>query len=180
MPQFLTEGKTYIKPKNKDTQNPSNYRPITCLPTMYKIITAIITRKIDKQLTTHDILTEEQKGCRKKSRGCKEQLIIDSVITKQAEKNQRNLKVCYIDYKKAFDSIPHTWLVKTLEIYKIDPVIINFLEKTMSTWRTRIHLRATQDQEITTEEICIKQEYSKEMHSVPYGSAYASIHSLTR
>lgn len=156
MPQFLTEGKTYIKPKNKDTQNPSNYRPITCLPTMYKIITAIITRKIDKHLTTHDILTEEQKGCRKKSRGCKEQLIIDSVITKQAEKNQRNLKVCYIDYKKAFDSIPHTWLVKTLEIYKIDPVIINFLEKTMSTWRTRIHLRATQGQEITTEEICIK------------------------
>ncbi|KAL1446706.1 hypothetical protein WDU94_005608 [Cyamophila willieti] len=122
---------------------------------MYKIITAIITRKIDRYLTTHEILTEEQKGCRKNSRGCKEQLIIDSVITKQAEKTQRNITLCYIDYKKAFDSIPHSWLLKTLEIYKIDPVIINFLTKTMEEWRTKIYLTPTKEQAIETDEIKI-------------------------
>lgn len=155
LPRFLTEGKTYVKPKNAETQNPSNYRPITCLPTLYKIITASITQKIDRHITEHELLTEEQKGCRKNSRGCKEQLIIDSVITKQCEKTQRNLKICYIDYKKAFDSIPHSWLLKTLEIYKVDPLITNFLKKTMESWRTRIHLTPTTGDTIITDEIQI-------------------------
>lgn len=34
MPQFLCNGITYLLPKNNDTQNPANYRPITCLPTI--------------------------------------------------------------------------------------------------------------------------------------------------
>jgi hypothetical protein len=141
-PDFLTEGKTYIKPKNEQTQNPANYRPITCLPTLYKIITSIIANKIETHLTQNNILTEEQKGCRKHSQGCKEQLIIDSVILKQAEKEKRNLTTCYIDYKKAFDSVPHSWLQKVLEIYKIDPIIQNLLKYLMTQWRTRIHLQA--------------------------------------
>lgn len=144
MPQFLTQGNTYIKPKNQETQNPANYRPITCLPTLYKIITAIITQKIDKHLTQHNILAEEQKGCRKNSKGCKEQVVIDSIVMKQTEKQQRNLITCYIDYKKAFDSIPHSWLLKILEIYKIDQHIQHFLSVTMQTWRTTIHLTTNQ------------------------------------
>lgn len=155
MPLFLTEGKTYIKPKNSETQNPSNYRPITCLPTMYKIITSIITQKIDRHNTENKILTEEQKGCRKNSRGCKEQIIIDSVISKQAEHTQRNLTTCFIDYKKAFDSIPHSWLIKVLDIYKTDPVLTTFLKTTMQSWRTRIYLTPTKKPTIQTEEIKI-------------------------
>ena len=157
-PSFLTEGITYIKPKCQQTQDPSNYRPITCLPTLYKIITAILTHKIDTHLQVHNILTEEQKGCRKKNQGCKEQLIIDSTVMKQAEKDQRNLFTCYIDYKKAFDSIPHTWLLHVLEIYKIPKTITQFLTYTMKTWRTSIHLTTDNpNTDIHTEEIKIKR-----------------------
>ena len=42
-PEWLTQGLTYLLPKNNNTKNPKNYRPITCLPTMYKILTSIIT-----------------------------------------------------------------------------------------------------------------------------------------
>ncbi|XP_072162643.1 uncharacterized protein [Bemisia tabaci] len=97
-PEFLTEGRTFIKPKDEDTKNPANYRPITCLPTIYKIITATLCRKIDRHLISNEVLTEEQKGCRKQSKGCKEQLIMDSVILKQTEKNRRNLNTTFIDY----------------------------------------------------------------------------------
>lgn len=153
-PEFLTEGRTYIKPKNQITQDPSNYRPITCLPTLYKIITSAITNKIDRHLTENNVLSEEQKGCRKGSQGCKEQLIIDSVIMKQVEKGQRNLTTCYVDYKKAFDSVPHTWLKKILQIYKIHPILQTFLASVMNNWRTRIHLR-TKDSYILTDIIKI-------------------------
>jgi hypothetical protein len=36
MPNFFKQGITYMKPKDSDTANPSKYRPITCLPTVYK------------------------------------------------------------------------------------------------------------------------------------------------
>jgi hypothetical protein len=41
-PEFLAHGITYLKPKDSDTKNPSKYRPITCLPTIYKIMTSCI------------------------------------------------------------------------------------------------------------------------------------------
>jgi hypothetical protein len=50
----------------------------------------------------------------KESFGCKEQLIIDTVIMEQARKNS------FIDSKKAYDSVPHSWLLKILNIYKIN------------------------------------------------------------
>ena len=31
-PEWLTLGKTYLLPKNDETRNPKNYRPIACLP----------------------------------------------------------------------------------------------------------------------------------------------------
>lgn len=152
----MTEGVTYIKPKNNETQNPANYRPITCLPTLYKIITAVICQKINQHLSQHNILTEEQKGCREQSQGCKEQLTIDAVVMGQAVKECRNLHVTYIDYKKAYDSIPHSWLKKVLQIYKIHPMLQNFLSQTMQSWRTSIHL-TTCNANIQTDTIPIKR-----------------------
>ena len=32
-----------------------------------------------------------------------------------------------IDYRKDFDSVPHTWILKVLQMYKISPTIIHFL-----------------------------------------------------
>jgi hypothetical protein len=54
-----------------------------------------------------NILNEEQKGCVKECFGSKEQLIIDTVIMEQARKNNRSIYTAFIDYKKAYDSVPH-------------------------------------------------------------------------
>jgi hypothetical protein len=91
MPNFLTQGITYLKPKDNDTINPSKYRPITCLPTIYKLLTSIISHKINTHISTNKIIAEEQKGCSKGSMGCKEQLIIDTEIHNQVKQKHRNL-----------------------------------------------------------------------------------------
>jgi hypothetical protein len=59
IPEFLTKGNAYLIPKDNDTSNRSKYRPITCLVTLYKFITAIITRKIYNHLHANNILTKE-------------------------------------------------------------------------------------------------------------------------
>lgn len=138
-PAFMTTGTTYLIPKTHPSQNnPSKYRPITCLPTIYKIMTGIIAEKIYEHLEDNNLIAEEQKGCRKQAQGCKEQLTIDQIITKHAKKHKKDLHVAYIDYQKAFDSVPHQWLNKVLSIYKIDTGICKFLEAVMGKWKTNL------------------------------------------
>jgi hypothetical protein len=140
MPDYLNEGITYLKCKSDNTADPKNYRPITCLNTLFKIITSCISYRVEKFLTANQILTEQQKGCKKFSQGCKEQLIIDTITCKQVQKKNRNLSTAWIDYKKAYDSVPHSWLIEVLYLYKIDTNIINFLKHSMKKWSTKLHL----------------------------------------
>lgn len=94
LPTFITQGVTYMLPKdNADTENPAKYRPITCLQTIYKIITSCVSEVVNQHLDSQGILAEEQKGARKYSQGCKEQLIIDAVAMRQAHKQKRDIKV---------------------------------------------------------------------------------------
>lgn len=79
-----------------------------------------------------------QKGCARGSQGSKEQLIIDSIISHQVQTKQRNLHTCYIDYSKAFDSVPHNWMLKVLQLYKIHPAVQNLLQYSMSAWETEL------------------------------------------
>ena len=109
IPDFLVQGIIYLLPKSQDFQDLFKYRPITCLCTIYKIYTACIAEKIYKHLDANKLLAEEHKGRIKNSQGCKEQLIIDSAVLEQAHKDNRNLYIAYIDYRKAFDSVPHSW-----------------------------------------------------------------------
>lgn len=147
MPIFMTTGITYLIHKTQaPTPNASNYRPITCLPTIYKLLTSIIAEKIYKHLETNNLLSEEQKGCRKKSKGCKEQLIIDSIVTEDAKRKKGSLYFAYIDYKKAFDSVPHTWLIEVLQLYKIDNHIKEFLTHAMAKWNTQLLLNTPKKQ----------------------------------
>jgi len=86
-----------------NNNNTSKYRPITSLCTIYKIYTACIAGKICKHLETNKLLAE-QKGCIKNSQDCKEQLITDLVVLEQAHKDNQNMYIAYIDYRRAFDS----------------------------------------------------------------------------
>ena len=110
MPSWLTKGTTYLLPKSDETEDPKNYRPITCLSTTYKLLTSILTEKTYSHLTDHGILPAEQKGCRRGSYGCKDQLLINKMIPEDCHKKKKNLSMTWIDYRKAFDSVPHSWI----------------------------------------------------------------------
>ena len=139
-PTWLTGRRTTLIHKKGTTKEAKNYRPITCLPTYYKLLTLILTDNIYEHVTTNDILPMEQKGIRRKSRGCKDHLLLDKTITEDAKKKKRQLSVMWIDYKKAYDSVPHSWLIEMMKLYKIDKQTINFIIKLMPSWRTKIHL----------------------------------------
>ena len=140
-PEWLTQGLTYLLPKTEETKNPKNYRPITCLPTMYKILTSVITERTYNFLEVNNMLPPEQKGCKRGSYGCKDQLLINKMILEDSKVKKKNLSTAWVDYRKAFDSVPHSWIIRALEIYRISPALINFMKITMKFWKTTMMLR---------------------------------------
>lgn len=139
-PDWLTEGITYLLPKSQETKNPKNYRPITCLSTIYKLLTSILTNRIHSFLEQNSVLPQEQKGCKRNSYGCKDQLFINKMILENCRQRKRNLSTAWIEYSKAFDSVSHEWILTTLQLYKISPTISNFLQSSMAKWKTRLFL----------------------------------------
>ena len=77
------------------------------------------------------------------------------MVLSNAKKNKRNLSTCWIDYRKAFDSIPHDWLQKSLEIHKFPEKIVNFFSTTMKKWKTTLSI-STEDEKISTDPMEIK------------------------
>ena len=53
------------------------------------------------------LLPEEQKGCRKRSRGTNHLLYIDKTVLREVKSRKKNLAIAWIDYKNAYDMVPH-------------------------------------------------------------------------
>ena len=46
--------------------------------------------------------------------------------------------MAWIDYKKAKDMVPQSWIINSLKIFKISEEVINFIKKTMKTWKMEL------------------------------------------
>ena len=111
IPEWLAKGITYLLPKVRQTNNAKKYKPITCLSTTYHLLISIVTERTYIQ----------------GSYGCKEQLLINRMVIENCHKKKRSISTAWIDYRKAFNSVPHSWILKALS----SPVIINFLKNSM-------------------------------------------------
>ena len=78
------------------------------------------------------MLPEEQKGCRKGSRGTNDLLYIDRAVIRKIKPRNKNLAMTWIDYKKAC-MIPHWWIIECLDLFgvaeNIKSLLVNSMEK---------------------------------------------------
>ena len=110
------------------TSQAQNYRSIALQNTMYKVYTAILGDFISDHCEKNGIITEEQAAGKHGSWGCSDQLLINKMMT------------IWLDYKKAFDSVPHSWLIRSLELAKVPEKIIKAIKQLMLKWRTNVYL----------------------------------------
>ena len=50
------------------------------------------------------------------------------------------MSMAWIDYRKAFDSVSHNWIIKFFVLFEVSPIIVNFLESNMRNWKTTLFL----------------------------------------
>ena len=136
VPDWMTTGRTVLLLKDKSKGNKvSNYRPITCLPLMWKLLTGIIAHEINNHLEDNYLLPDEQKGCHRNSRGTKDQLLINKAVMKNCRRRKIGLSMVWIDYRKAYDMVPHLWIKKSMEMCGVADNMSHLLSKSMENWQ---------------------------------------------
>ena len=95
----------------------SNFRSITCLRLIWKLLASILAEEFYEHLEKVNSLTWEEKGCRKGSRGTKDQLLIDKMIVKDCKKSLTSLAVIWIDYHKVYNMASHSWIQKCMKVF---------------------------------------------------------------
>ena len=107
---------------------------------MYKLYTGILAEFITDHCEINNIITLEQAAGKRGSWGCIDQLLINDMISEEVTQHQRNLMTVWLEYKKAFDSVPHSWIIEALKLAGIPSIIIRNIEMLMRKWRTEMYI----------------------------------------
>ena len=98
---------------------------------MWKLLTGVIAEEMDDYLEQEKFLPEEQKGCKLGRCGTQNQLVTDKAVLSDYKDRHTKLAMAWIDYKKAHDFVPHSWISECMELFEIANNMRNFLKKSM-------------------------------------------------
>ena len=76
--------------------------------------------------------------------GCIQQLLLNKSILNEVKQRKRNLITIWLDYQKAFDSIPHDWMIQSLRLPKIPEKLVTTIETLTMQWATIVQLQGNQ------------------------------------
>ena len=131
-PKSWKEG--YIVPifKSNNPLDPTNYRGITILNCLGKLFNNVLNNRLNTHFENNKIIDNSQIGFSKNNRASDHIYTLKTLIDKYT-KNKKKLFTCFIDFKKAFDSVDHQSL-----LYKLKRAGIgDFLFKLMKDMYTR-------------------------------------------
>lgn len=128
LPRTFKTADIRLLPKpNKSKTDPSNYRPISLLSLLGKILERLLNTRLRLHLEFHDHIPQHQFGFRQY---CSTEDALNCIIT-YIEANRRARRKTLLvttDVNKAFDTVWHTGLkFKILTDFNLPPPIIKFL-----------------------------------------------------
>eukprot|EP00924_Labyrinthula_sp_SR-Ha-C_P016882 snap_masked-scaffold_6-processed-gene-17.6-mRNA-1 protein AED:1.00 eAED:1.00 QI:0/0/0/0/1/1/2/0/275 len=115
------QGKViFLYKGNGEKENPSSYRPITLLQTSLKTLTKIINSRLENAIQK---IPSYQAGFRK-YRATTHKIEILKPITMKNVRENLGLKMLFIDFKKAFDSVSHCFICLSLREHGVPKSLI--------------------------------------------------------
>ena len=105
---------------------------------MWKLLIGVIAEPIYAHLDQEKLLPEEQKRYRKGSRGNNDLLYVDRAVIKEDKSRNKNLTMAWIDYKKAYDMVPHSWIIECLDLLGVAENIKSLLVNSMEKWKVML------------------------------------------
>lgn len=124
-PDQLKLAKVFPIFKGGCKTDPSNYRPISILPTLSKLFEKHINKHLMAYLNKYRLIHESQSGFRQKH-SCQTALVklIDQWMTCIDQGDL--VGALFVDFKKAFDLVDHAILLEKLSLYKFHPLSLQW------------------------------------------------------
>ena len=109
-----------------------NYRPISLLPTIVKILEKILSDRITRFLEKYELLNKNQFAFRQKIGTT--HALVNSLegIREDWENGYKEVKAVFVDLKKAFDTIEQNLLLEKLEIIRMRGPVHKLLKSYLS------------------------------------------------
>lgn len=125
--------KSVITPifKQGDKNIISNYRPISILPTMSKILEKIINKQLVNYLESHNLLAKNQYGFRKKRSATDAVYDLVDCIVRKLDDGKKCITI-FLDLAKAFDTVSTHILLRKLEQMGIRGLPLQLLKSYLS------------------------------------------------
>ena len=113
--------------KKGKRSDPANYRPVSLTSVVCKTMEKIVRKHIIHHLEQNKVMSEEQHGFRA-GRSCTTQLLEVCEEWTDVIDVGHNVDCIYLDYRKAFDSVPHKRLTCKLQLYGIDGPLLAWIK----------------------------------------------------
>ena len=153
---FKTANITPIH-KSGSKEEISNYRPISLTSIPGKIQESIIRDKIYEYLIQNNLINDTQHGFMKNKSTTTNLLQFYDKIFQDYEEG-RAVDIIFLDFKKAFDKVPHKKLLQKLKKYGISGDLLNWVQNWLTKRRQKVVLNGQES------------EYSYVTSGVPQGS----------
>ena len=129
---------------------PSIYRGITLMSCFAKLFLSILNNRLMQFTMDKNILSDSQLGFLPGNRTSDAHIIINNVVRKYCHKNGRKIYSCFVDFAKAFDTIPRDILFNKLLSYGIRGRFFNIIKNIYTNDKACVKIRNkyTEDFEI--------------------------------
>ncbi|OMJ11664.1 LINE-1 reverse transcriptase-like protein [Smittium culicis] len=127
IPQRLETSVVVPVPKKADLKDPDNYRGISLIPTLARLVAKIVTTKLRKIDAKYQILVKEQAGFRNFEECAGQATTLYEILRRRKIQNKETW-LCYIDYIKAYDRVPHMVLLHKLRSVGIGGKLLNMIK----------------------------------------------------
>ena len=114
--------------KKGSKSDPSNYRGLTLMSYLGKLFLTILNNRLTQFVKKKNILSDKQLGVVAGNRTSDAHIIINNLLRKYCHKYGSKLFSCFVDFSKAFDTIPRNILFKKLYNYGIPGHVFNIIK----------------------------------------------------
>ena len=137
VPEEWTKSVIVTIPKKGDLADCSNYRTIALLSHISKVLLMVLLERLKAQVEPY--LSEEQAGFRR-DRSTVQQILILRLIAEKAKRKGRCILNCFIDFRKAFDSIKHDIIWATLRSYGVGKRLTDIMRNICETSQSAVRI----------------------------------------
>uniref|UniRef100_A0A8C5MGG2 Reverse transcriptase domain-containing protein n=1 Tax=Leptobrachium leishanense TaxID=445787 RepID=A0A8C5MGG2_9ANUR len=123
--------------KKGSREESGNYRPVSLTSVVGKLMETMLKERIVEHLKTHRLQDQKQHGFTS-GRSCQTNLIdFFDWVTKIIDTGGA-VDIAYLDFSKAFDTVPHRRLINKLQSLSLDSNIVDWIRQWLSDRQQRV------------------------------------------